>query len=159
MSVESHRAAIVAKLRTVADVGRVHDLEPLGRTEAEFQDLYLYTLPDGSQQLRGWFVRRVRTTETLGGVGRTINEHTWTLRHFMSLDSAQRSEITFDTLVETVRRAFRNDLTLGGAVEPGPIQRPTGMSLTDSTPVMFVGVLCHSATLSYSTVEYLDDGE
>lgn len=159
MSVETHRAAIVAKLGAVAEVGRVHDLEPWGRTQAEFEAQYLHTLPDGAKQLRGWFVRRTRTVETTAGLGRTINEHTWQLRCFMALDSAARSEIAFDTLVEAVRRAFRNDLTLGGAVQPGPVNRPAGLSLTDSTPAMFVGVLCHAATLSLATVEYLDDGE
>lgn len=159
MSVETHRAAIVAKLLTVADIGRVHDLEPWGRTQAEFEAAYLHTLPDGAQQLRGWFVRRVRTTEVESAIGRVVNEHTWQLRHFMSLDSAARTEITFDLLVEAVRKAVRTDLTLGGAVQPPATSRATGLQLTDSTPAMFVGVLCHSATLSLTTAEYLDAGE
>lgn len=159
MSVESHRAAIVAKLQGVPLVGRVHDLEPWGRTQADFESAYVYTLPDGTQQLRGWFVRRVRTREVESAIGRVVNEHDWQLRLFMSLDSAQRSEITFDTLVEAVRKAVRTDLTLGGAVQPPASSRATGLQLTDSTPAMFVGVLCHAATLAMTTAEYLDAGE
>ena len=158
MSLAIHRTAIVALLAAVPSIGVVHDEEPYARTEGAWRSLYLWTAGDGSQQLRGWFLRRVRTRETMTGVGRTVNAHTWQVRGFMALMPPDTGK-TFDGLVEAFRQAVRNDPDFGGAIVPGPLDQPTGVQVTDSGPVMFCGVLCHSATLALTTYEYLDFGE
>lgn len=166
MSLATHRAAIVAMVAAVANIGRVHDHQVYARGEAPFKRLYLWADDAGGEQVRGWFLRRVRTTETTGGLGRTINQHQWELKGFMSLrdeptdtQPGEASELEFDALVEAVRLAYRQSVTLGGDVEPGPLGQPSGFQVTDSRPVMLAGVLCHSATLALTTYEYLDDGE
>ena len=61
-------------------------------------------------------------------------------------------------VVQTAGRAYRLDPTLGGAAVLSPAEG-AGIDLTDSTPVVFTGVLCHSATLQLTTHAYLDSGE
>lgn len=158
MSVATHRAALAALLRSVADVGIVHDEEPWARAEQAFRELYSWDAGDGTRQLRGWWLRRTRTAEQQLGVGRTLNVHTWTVRGFMAL-SPPNSGKAFDDVIEAVRRAYRADVQIGGAVDPGPLDRVSGFQVQDVTPVVLAGVLCHGATLQINTYEYLDAGE
>lgn len=155
---QTHRAALVAQIAAVPAVGVVHDSEPYGRTEAKFQALYAYTPAGGAKQVRGWFVRRTGTRERELGLGRTLNAHTWQVRGFMALDSDAGTELVFDELIETVRQAYRADPTLGGVAQLSPADG-AGMDLTDSRPVVFAGVLCHSAVLTLTTHAYLNTGE
>lgn len=159
MTVATHRAAIKALIESVTDAGMVHDHEPYGRTEVDFRRLYAWTDTSGATQVRGWFVQRTRTVETVAGNGRTINVHTWRVRHFMSLDAEGATELIFDDLVEAVRRAYRADVTLGGAVQPGPLGQQSGFQVNDSGAAYLAGVLCHAATLSLTTHEYLSVGD
>lgn len=159
MSVATHRAAICALLLTVAEIGNVHDEEPYARAESAFREFYAWEDAAGQQQLRGWFVRRTRTAEREVGLGRTVNAHTWLVRGFASFDSAAGTGKAFDDLVEAVRRAYRADITLGGAVDPGPMDNPSGLQVADIGPVVLAGALCHAVTLNLTTYEYLNDGE
>ena len=159
MSLATHRAALAAALGAVPNVGLVHDEEPYARAEAAFRALYMWANPDtGRDQLRGWFIRRVRTAERELGVGRTLNVHSWQVRGFMALEPPDSGK-TFDDLVEAMRQVLRTNPTLSGAVQPGPLEQATGVQVQESTPVMFVGVLCHGATLTLNTFEYLSTGE
>lgn len=158
MTVATHRAAIKALIESVADAGVVHDHEPYGRTEVDFRRLYAWADASGATQVRGWYVQRTRTVETVAGTGRTINVHTWRVRLFMSLDGDGATELVFDDLVEAVRLAYRADVTLGGAVQPGPLGQQSGFQVTDSGAAYLAGVLCHAATLSLATYEYLGAG-
>lgn len=153
-----HRAALVALFAAVPDVGAVHDHEPYARTEVAFRELYAWPVGDGTTQLRGWFLRRTATRERELGVGRTLNVHTWQLRGFMALDSAAGSEPAFDELIEAMRQAYRANPTLSGVAALSPAEG-AGIDVTDSRPVMFCGVLCHSALLTLTTHAYLDSGE
>lgn len=154
-TLQQHRAAILAKMLTVEQLGRVHDEEPYAREQAAFQALYLWDIGGGQKQLRGWHFRRTATREVTLGVGRVMNAHTWRMQGFMALQTPGSGK-AFDDLVEQLRDAFRADETLGGVTVPGPINQPTGLQLLDSTPVMFVGVLCHAATLQLTTYAYLN---
>jgi hypothetical protein len=73
----------------------------------------------------------------------------WRISGFLSLDDANQSEIVFDNLVEAVCDAFRADETLGGLIAGTVMDNPNvaGIQVEDSGPVMFAGVLCHSARL------------
>jgi hypothetical protein len=160
MSVATHRAAIVALWAAVPEIGTVHDEEQYARQEQRFRELFVWQPdPDLPGQVRGWFVRRMRTRESQLGIGRWHNVHSWELRGFMSLDTEAGTGKTFDDLIEAGRRAYRADESLGGAAEIGPLGSSSGMQLTDSRPVVFSGVLCHGATLSFDTHEYLAQGE
>ncbi len=147
------RAAIVAKLRAVPGIGQVHDYERYAKAEKDFRGLY----QDGSRLL-GWHVRRVKARETSPSMSRRHRRVTWQIRGFMSFDDAAASEMAFDGLIESVIDAFRGDENLGGVVdatvEPDG-DGLAGIQLDDAGPVMFAGVLCHAATLSITTINYL----
>lgn len=157
-TVLTHRVALTALFGAVPDVGVVHGYEPYAKTQSEFQAAYIWTAPDTTRQLRGWHLRRTATRERALGVGRTLNTHTWRLTGYMALDDNGATEPVFDELVEALRRAYRLDPVLGGASLLGPADG-AGIDVTDSKPVVFCGVLCHSATLQFTTHAYLDSGE
>ena len=146
------RAAIVARIASVPDAGIVHDRERYLRAEERFRRLYVTTLADGSEQLRGWWVRRESVRETQPSIGRRLDVTSWHVQGFLALSDEAATETTFDDLIEQIRDAFRADLSLGGLVDAGGMgSEPDGLQLLDVGPVTFCGVLCHSATLSLTT--------
>ena len=155
-TVEQIRAALVALIAAVPDIGVVNDYERYAERASDMQRLYVAAI-DGEDQLRGWFVRRVATIEqdisaTAGG--RYVVTHTWRIQGYMALSDAKASEKTFDTLIEAVRAALRADISLGGLVSSIETPDQAGLALDESTPVLFAGVLCHSARLSLKTTHY-----
>lgn len=143
------RAAIAAKLDAVPGMGRVHDHQPYLKTEQRLKELY-----QAGDHLNGWFVRRIGTRETSPFVGRAIEHHRWLIQGFMAFDGTGSSELAFDDQVEAIRDAFRADETLGGLVASTASQDAAGVQVEDSLPVMFCGVLCHSARLILVTETY-----
>lgn len=148
------RAAIVAKLETVPGIGRVHGYERFADRKSELADLYV-----AGGQLLGWNVRRIATAETSPAIGRTVVTHRWRIRGFMALADEAASEIAFDTLIEAIGDAFRDDDTLGGTVATCIVEEGSapqaGIQVEDSGPVDFAGVLCHAAQLSLATRHFL----
>lgn len=142
------RAAIAATLRAVPNIGVVHDHEPYLKTEAKLRELYV----EGGLLL-GWHFRRVATREVSPAIGRAIERHAWQIRGFMAFNDAGTSEVAFDDLIEAIRDAFRADETLGGAASTID-DEAAGIQVEDSGPVMFCGVLCHSARLALTTTNY-----
>lgn len=157
-NVQTHRTALAALFAAVPSVGVVHAFEPYAKSQGDFQAHYVWAVPGGGKQLRGWHIRRTATRERALGLGRTLNTHTWRITGYMALDDNGATELVFDELVEALRRAYRLDPVLGGASQLGPADG-AGIDVTDSKPVVFCGVLCHSATLQCTTHAYLDSGE
>lgn len=155
MSAAEHRAALVALIAAVPQTGRVHDYQRYAREDGPFREHYLHTSPGGAKQLRGWQISRVAVAERLVGLGRALNEHSWQIRGYLALDDAAATELTFDNLVEDIRAAYRADPTLGGLSTAEPINEEDGIQMSDAGPVMFCGVLCHSALLTLHTREYV----
>jgi prophage DNA circulation protein len=150
------RAALLALVTAVPAIGRVHDRERYVRDEAKFRELYLFRLPTGVQQLRGWWLRRAATMERSLGVGRNVEVHTWQVRGYMALEDDTATEHAFDELIEALRDAVRANAELGGVCQQGPIDDNTdGLQVVESGPVLFCGVLCHSALLQLKTWNYL----
>lgn len=146
MSLAIIRAAIVAKIETVAGIGRVHGYERYAVQQEAMRQLYL----DG-EAVDGWFVRRVQTIERGGAIGRYLEDHRWVVRGFRSLVDAEASELAFDATIEDMRDAFRADETLGGVIDSTLVGDLAGLQVDDSGPVMFAGVLCHAAQLTLWT--------
>jgi len=155
MSLATHRAALVALIQAVPNIGRVHAYQRYAREDSAFRAHYLHTLSGGAKQLRGWQISHVGVSETYVGVGRTLNEHNWVIRGYLALDDAAATELTFDDLVEAMRAAYRANPTLGGLATGEPIGNEDGIQKRDAGPVMFCGVLCHSALLTLQTREYV----
>lgn len=138
------RNAIAAKLASVTDIGKVHAFERFAKGEKDFRTLY-----EHNGQVRGWNIRRLTKAETSPALGVTSVLNKWRISGFMSLEDSAGSELVFDNLVEAVCDAFRNDETLGGLIAGTVMDNPNvaGIQVEDSGPVMFAGVLCHSARL------------
>lgn len=144
------RAAIIAEMAAVPNIGRLHDYERYAQAAGDFREFYIAEI-DGSQQLRGWYVRRLTTTETSAVMGSHEDSHEWLLRGFMALDDANASEKVFDGQIEAVRARFRDNPTLGGLIASVYSPKGEGPKLVESLPVMFGGVLCHSARIQLTT--------
>ncbi|MFZ5530296.1 MAG: hypothetical protein ACOY4U_04500 [Pseudomonadota bacterium] len=150
------RAAIVAKLGAVTNAGTVHSYERFAKTEKELRALYEYGVAP-SNRILGWHVRRVAKSEKSHATGRCVVVNTWQIRGVMGFDDADQSEILFDNLVEAIGDAFRPDDALGGVAETAleDMDGIAGIQVEDSGPVMFAGMLCHSAKLKLVTRHYL----
>lgn len=151
-TVATIRAAILAKLGGVADIGVVNDYERYSKDQSALQAQYVATIA-GAKQLRGWNIRRTKTAENFSVFcGPQPVTHTWDLRGYMALDDSAATEKTFDNLIEAIRDAFRADETLGGAVYSTTLlDGVTGVQVIESVPVLFAGVLSHSARLRLFT--------
>jgi hypothetical protein len=151
------RAAILAAVRAVPDIGQVHDRERYVREEAKFKALFMVERPGGRQQLRGWWIRRSATEERVINIARTVAVDTWTLRGYMALEDDSATELAFDDLIEALRDQVRSDPTFGGVCALNPFDDPAeGIQVMDAGPVNFCGVLCHSAVLQLRTWSYIE---
>ncbi|MBX3588849.1 MAG: hypothetical protein KF796_19630 [Ramlibacter sp.] len=150
------RAAVVAQMAAVPGIGLVHAYERYARAEAKFRELFV-TTPDGEdQQIRGWWLQRAATEEKTVSTGTVVNVHTWRWRGYMALNDEQASALRFDELIEAYRDVVRADPTLGGVCEQNSVEDgEDGVQVIDSGPVLFCGVLCHSALLQLKTWSYL----
>lgn len=144
------RNAIAAKMAGVAGAGLVNSYERYASTMAAIKVLYV-----SAGKILGWFVRLKRTQRLSPAIGRVLVVHTWQVTGYMSLDDAAQSEVAFDTLIEAFQHAFDADQTLGGLISTtngDDVGGPNGLQRDSAGPVMFCGVLCHSAALSLFTI-------
>lgn len=152
------RTALLDLLRSVHAVGVVHACERYADGEMGFKQAYLYTHADpaadafaGERHIRGWYVRRTATAE-LNANGRILNEHSWTIRGYLSFKDAIGSELIFDDLIERMRDAVRTDGSLGlPGLLGGSLSEERGVQVASTGPVLFAGLLCHSAALALKT--------
>lgn len=149
-TVDQIRAAIKAKIESVANRGVVHDYERYAKEAAKFATLYKDA---ASGRILGWHVRRVTTREVLVDTDRWSIFHGWRIRGYMSLEDADGTEKLFDAKVEEIRDAFRDDDSLGGLIFScvNPQNNEAGLQLLDHGPVLLAGVLCHKAELALTT--------
>lgn len=149
-AVETVRAALLGLLEGVPAIGRVHGYERYAASLDQLRALYVATI-DGAQQLRGWYLRRTGQRERRIAHGCNAAEIDWEIRGFMALADAAVSELVFDGLLDAIAGALRADDTLAGAVFSIYSADGDGPQIVDSGPVMFAGVLCHSAKLRVTT--------
>lgn len=156
MTVAAIRQAIVTRLVSVTDIGRVHAYQ---RYAHALRDLAALYRSEPHAQLRGWNVSRVSTAEVGNIQARTVEIVRWRILGVMALDDAAGSELIFDGLIESVRNAFAQDETLGGTVaqcsDPAG-DGESGIQVDDVGPGKFADAFAHIARLSLLTVRYLD---
>ena len=140
------RAAIKAKMQSVADIGKVNDYERYLDQKSKLDDLFVAKI-DGQDQLRGWYIQRVSYSEVLVDTDRWSISTTWRIRGFMALKDDNATEKVWDDLIDALADAFRADFDLGHAVFSctDADSRQTGLQLIKQEAVMFANVLCHSA--------------
>lgn len=146
------RAAIKTTMQTVSNIGVVNDFERYSDQMSKLKLQYVANI-SGSDQLRGWHIRRIAKREVFVDTGRWSVHNRWRIRGFMAIDDDNETEKTFDDLVNALEDAFRADDTLGGEVLSciDPETSEAGLQLIDSKPVLFAGVLCHSAECGLHT--------
>lgn len=154
------RDAIAARLASVPGIGRVHTYERYSQNEAKFKELFVVDQGDGTQQLRGWWLRRAKTEELSIALTRSVDVHTWLIRGYMALNDDNATELAFDALIEAFRDAVRADPTFGGictcdAIGTEANPNPQLIEVADVGPVRFCGVLCHAAVLQLRTRSFL----
>lgn len=142
------RNAIVARLASVPGIGAVYQYERFAADDKKFRALYAQ-----GATLLGWHVRRVGRREFCD---MNIVETDWEIRGFSALSDGDESELAFDALLDAIFDAWRADPTLNGAVFYPRDDEAMVPTLADSGPVMFAGVLCHSARLRISTRHRLE---
>lgn len=147
----------MARLNAVPSIGRVHAYQRYAHNLKDLAGLYR---SDAHNQLRGWNVSRVATSESGNRQAHNVEIIRWRILGAMALDDAAGSELVFDDLVEAVRKEFAEHETLGGTVaqcsDPDNANGETGIQADDIGPGTFAGVFCHLARLSLLTVRYLD---
>ena len=147
------RAAIKTRFESIADIGQVHDYERYTKLASALSQLYVAEI-DGEDQLRGLHFRRVSTRETYQALNRWQIYHKWQARYFMALADDNASERTFDTVIEAIRDDFRLNPEIVGGLRKCDIvndEDEGGVQVSESQPVLFAGVLCHSARLTFTT--------
>ena len=138
------RTAIKSVIDGVSDIGVVHAYERYADNKSEFKTLYMQEI-SSVNQVRGWFIRRMTRKESSEYEGRTKVIMSWRIQGYMGFVDADESELAFDALLDALVAAFRSDDTLGGVVDSTIVGQDAGLQLEDSGPVLFAGVLCHSA--------------
>lgn len=147
---ETIRAAIVAKLNAVPDIGRVHGYERYSNNVKDLRQLYVASIA-GADQLRGWFVSRRSSPRQKSGAGPAMVGNRWEIVGYMAIDDAAATEHAMDALVEAACAAFWADQNLGGAVINCNDGEHAGLQVQEVAPVLFAGVLCHRAKLTLTT--------
>jgi len=147
------RDAIVAKLQTVAGIGVVHGFERYAEQVPKFKDLYVQ-----GGKVNGWLVRRASWRREPFSNERRMVITRWQIRGYASLVDAEQSELAFDLVLDHIADAFDADETLGDLLYASDADNLAGIQLEDSGPVMFAGVLCHSARLALTTVHLVEIG-
>ncbi|MEW8522553.1 MAG: hypothetical protein AB2552_05820 [Candidatus Thiodiazotropha endolucinida] len=140
------RNAIAAVIRSVPNTGQVHTFERYANDRSDMKAFY-----QTGTQLLGWNIRRVRTLERSDYLGDWMRSYRWEIRGYLSIDDSEMTELQFDRLIEAICDAFRADDKLGGLVDTCIIGNEAGIQVLESYPVMFAGVLCHSAKLALNT--------
>ena len=144
------RAAIVALLESVPEIGRVHDYERYARDGNAIRAHYLTTIED-RELVRGWFVQRGDIQRARIGSGPADVLTQWTIRGFHGLDDEMASEKVFDRLVDAVVARFWDSQNLGITGVLTAVDGRAGLQVRDAGPVLFGSVLCHSARLIFHT--------
>lgn len=144
MKTQEIRNEIIKTLSGIPDIGKIQPFERYAREPATLKNFYIK-----EKELCGWYVRRTSVREEAWTSGRNKVFQDWQIVGFMGLSDAEASEILFNAKIDAIRRAFRT-CALQSADETGYVQ------VSAIQPVMFCGILCHTAELTLQTVSYVE---
>lgn len=149
MSASLIRAAIAERLKTVPEIGRVHEQLPLFRDARGFAAQY--AAPGG--RILGWHVELRGRFEALSGSCGSEVRHLWRIEGFAQIArEGAASESAFADLAEAACAAFRTDPTLGGLVSGKPHQGEIVPQIESLEAVILGETLCHRARLRLNTI-------
>lgn len=144
MTEATARAAIVAVLEAVSNIGQVHDYQRWATTWDAYLDLMKSSI-GGNNEIRGWTVTsrsEDRTGFVAGGTRAKHNssDHLFIIRGYVGLDDSRETEKTARALTETVMNALDDDTTI---VTSGTAYNMGLAQLEVFEPRVFGDVLCH----------------
>lgn len=151
MSQATIRTDIYNVVAAVANVGKVYDRARLNTTWDVFLDQFKTTI-SGQSVIRGWMVTyagmpaATYTTFTTEQV-----THRFLIRGILQLDDSEASEKTAAALVETVRNALEDDITLQDATDTRFHSDPVIVPVFEER--VFGDVLCHYAEIEIRITE------
>lgn len=149
-TLEEVRGEIVARMRSVPNIGIVHDHEPYATDMGALRRYYVSEI-GGENLLRGWFVRRVaKERARFSKEGRTITNE-WQIRGYMALCEETGSEKAFDAIIEAISARFDGDDYLVSLWLDTVVEDVAGLQLVSHEPVLFAGTLCHAAEMRLYT--------
>jgi non-ribosomal peptide synthetase component F len=142
---------IIAQLNSVPNIGTVHGYQRYADRENQLATLYQH-----EGKLHGWFVRRASVVEKSLTRGINTEQTTWLIQGYLALHDAVASELEFDALLDAIRAVFRtdafdvwrtlsNDKSINVVYTDQPAKEQLGFAVVETMPVLFAGVLCHSA--------------
>jgi len=145
-------AGAATVLAAVSGVGKVHQ--------------YLRRIPDravalaqllatASGPVNAWLITREATAADTpdGNAQLFIDRHTVVIEAYYAISADASTETTFQDLIESVRTAFRRDMSLGS--NPNLVAAPVSVRVVDVEKIG--GVVCHHAVLTLPVVEYVTD--
>ena len=168
-SFDSIREAICRRLAAAgaasgcAGSGIVHRYQRYASQESALRALYVSGVPP---VLRGWYVTRTATQSAPDSSGYVRTVHRWRIVGLRALDDPAQlpsspcvpSEVEHDGVIESMRRAFLADDTLGVDGDGCPYVETTtwegrqGLQVDDSGPAMWCRTLVHMTRCSLVTV-------
>ncbi len=153
MSEATVRASIKTLVDGVSNIGNVFDLEPFAVPWDVFLDKFKATI-SSVDQIRGWTISCEAIERTGLVAAGTRNQHnvdnyTYKIRGYQSLDSDTSTEKTFLIVAVAVMNA------LDGGIVSGPVYNAELAQLTAYVPRMFGGVLCHYAEITQVVMEQI----
>lgn len=141
-------------LSSAEGVGRVHPFQYATNDPKEFRSLFCTLKEDGTPyKLNGWMISRRNFSDDHIGTNQADEvQHPFVIYGYYEYEPEIASEVTFNQIIERIRRIFRDDYRLGGLCElTTPIQAET----IDFVP--YGGSLAHFCRLTISVQEYYDN--
>jgi len=151
------RAALKARMETVADIGVVNDFEPAVRREADLRTHFKHADLD---YLLGWSISRESATEIGEGISDCTHlcQHLFVIRGYYALDGSNGDTANdFDALVEAVRTKLRLEArdVLQAAAPTAQAQFVGPPEVRIIEPREYGGVLVHYAEITLRITEHV----
>ena len=141
---------VIAAVLAGLDAGPVHQFERYMKEKRSLVDAYT-----AGDRLQGWYIqRRSFLTANPQPDGTVLVTTRWRIRFFMALKDDDKSELIFDDLLDAALAATAESSELQKVVRR--LSQP--LRLEEEGPVLFAGVLCHSADMSLESehIQLLD---
>ncbi len=139
------RAAISAIMKSVPNIGTVHLYERYASTQSALLKFY-----GSGNKILGWNIRRLTKRELKQSTSNQQIE--WEIRGFLSLNDEGATELVMDDYADAICNAINTNATLNETVDSIRVDAYNGARITESRPVMFAGVLCHSVKIRLETL-------
>lgn len=152
MGLADIREQIKTILSGVSGIGVVHDYERWSADWKKFLDLFRAEDDDGTKRINGWMFARKSTAEKLITAAEYQRVYTFRIQGLYGLKDAEETGKTFQSLIEAVCDAFRENYNLNNTCETtspdfGQLAGRSGMQVETIEQQMFGGVLCHYCDL------------